>query len=382
MDLKEYRKNVQLELKADSIRKNFLEEKRDIENTKRGYVEELEDKYKPLIAAQKDINKKQNMIMRAVVKQIMDNNQQAIRPLVEEPAAEGLLVEGPLVEEPDEEEPLVEEPDEEEPLVEEPDGKLFYAHDINDGINPATIKTLGFSSMEKIMKMSPEEIEVVVGDVGDYKKTRGVAVRVAEKNHGKEAADVLRAESKMVSVYRDKLNARKRELEKNKTGKGIKKYKQTPHHAYKIQNNKYGQLMIDTDKLFNNMKLEAYKRGSLVYEQMVDRSLIDLITKRFNPKTKYSALAKQVFHDLNILSEIPKHIPSRKYKIGKGITYYHGPDKLVDRLTVLTGVRAAGNYNIEMRNEIVEILDELLKTGEIDKETYNDYSNKYYLNPT
>ena len=57
MDLKEYRKNVQLELKADSIRKNFLEEKRDIENTKRGYVEELEDKYKPLINAQKSINK-------------------------------------------------------------------------------------------------------------------------------------------------------------------------------------------------------------------------------------------------------------------------------------------------------------------------------------
>ena len=362
MDLKEYHKNVQLELKADSIRKNFLEEKRDIENTKRGYVEELEDKYKPLIDAQKGINKNQNMIMRAVVKQIMDNNQQAIRPLVE-----GQLVEEPAAEEPDEE---------------EPDRKLLYTYDINEGINPDVIETLGFSPMEEIMKMSPEEIEVVVNDVGDYKKTRGTAVKAAEKNHGKEAADAIREESKMVSVYRDKLNARKRELERNKTGKGIKKYKQTPRHAYKIQNNKYGQLMIDTDKLFNNMKLEAYKGGSLVYEQMVDRSLIDLITKRFNPKTKYSKLAKQVFHDLNILSEIPKHMPSRKYKIGKGITYYHGPDKLVDRLTVLTGVRAAGNYNIEMRNEIVEILDELLKTGEIDKETYNDYSNKYYLNPT
>ena len=370
MDLKEYHKNVQLELKADSIRKNFLEEKRDIENTKRGYVEDLEDKYKPLIDAQKGINKNQNMIMGALVKQIMDNNQQAIGPLVEEPAAEG-----PLVEEPDE------EPAAEGPLVEEPDGKLFYAYDINEGINPAVIKTLGFSPMEEIMKMSPEEIEAVVDKVGAYKKTRGAAVRVAEKNHGKEAGDAIRADSNMVSVYRDKLNARKRELRKNKTGKGIKKYKQTPRHAYKIQNNKYGQLMIDTDKLFNNMKLEAYKGGSLVYEQMVDRSLIDLITKRFNPKTKYSKLAKQVFNDLNILSEIPKHMPSRKYKIGKGITYYHGPDKLVDRLTVLTGVRAAGNYNIEMRNEIVEILDELLKTGEIDKETYNDYSNKYYLNP-
>ena len=207
MDLKEYHKNVQLELKADSIRKNFLEEKRDIENTKRGYVEELEDKYKPLIDAQKGINKNQNMIMRAVVKQIMDNNQQAIRPLVEEPAAEG-----PLVEEPDDE-PAAEGPLLlEDPYEEELDGKLLYTYDINEGINPTTIKTLGFPPMEEIMKMSPEEIEAVVGAVGAYKKTRGVAVIAAEKNHGKEAADALRAESNMVSVYRDKLNVRKRGL--------------------------------------------------------------------------------------------------------------------------------------------------------------------------
>ena len=56
MDLQEYNKIFQLELKADAIRKSFLEEKRDIENTKRGYVEQLEDQYKPLIEAQKGIN--------------------------------------------------------------------------------------------------------------------------------------------------------------------------------------------------------------------------------------------------------------------------------------------------------------------------------------
>ena len=95
-------------------------------------------------------------------------------------------------------------------------------------------------------------------------------------------------------MYRDKLINRQKELERNKSslfsdvpvdgawgnkdeavtkpkkkGKGIKKYKQAPRHAYKIQNNKYGQIMVDTNKLFNNMKLEAYKGGSLVYEQMV-----------------------------------------------------------------------------------------------------------------
>ena len=79
MDLKEYHKNVQLELKADNIHKNFLEEKKDIVNAKRGYIEELEDKYKPIIDAQKDLNKNQNITIEALVKQIM-NNQQTIKP--------------------------------------------------------------------------------------------------------------------------------------------------------------------------------------------------------------------------------------------------------------------------------------------------------------
>ena len=74
MDLQEYNTNFQLELKADTIRKSFLEEKRDIENTKRGYVEQLEDQYKPLIDAQKGVSVKQNMIMSALVKQIIDSN--------------------------------------------------------------------------------------------------------------------------------------------------------------------------------------------------------------------------------------------------------------------------------------------------------------------
>ena len=249
-------------------------------------------------------------------------------------------------------------------------------------IDSAVIKKLNLPAIEKIIKGTPEEITEALKKVDDYKHNRGVKIISEGHIKGEEAKNLMSKENRIVTAYRENLIEQLKLLERAKTGSGLKqKYKQTPHHAYKIKNDKYGQLMIDTDKLFNNMKLEAYKGGNLVYDQMVDRSLIDLITKRFNPKTKYSKLTKQVFHDLNILSEIPKHRSSRKYKIGKGVTYYNGPDKLVDRLTVLTGVRAAGNYNIEMRNEIVEILDELLKTGEIDKETYNDYSTKYYLNP-
>jgi len=34
----------------------------------------------------------------------------------------------------------------------------------------------------------------------------------------------------------------------------------------------------------NDIKLNAYRGGSLVYQADADKSLIDLLTKRFNPK--------------------------------------------------------------------------------------------------
>lgn len=55
------------------------------------------------------------------------------------------------------------------------------------------------------------------------------------------------------------------------------------------------------------MVVEAHKNGKKIYENYADKSLIDLITKRFNPKKKYSTKAIQIFDDLNMLSGIPKH---------------------------------------------------------------------------
>ena len=149
--------------------KSFLEEKRDIENTKRDYVEQLEDQYKPLIEAQKGINIKQNMIMSALVKQIMDNNQQAIGPAVEEPIIE---------------EPIAEEPDEEETDEEEPDGKKLFTYDINEGIDPAVIEKIGYPPLEEIIKKNLEEIITVLDKVAEYRAHIGSKVSREQRiNH-------------------------------------------------------------------------------------------------------------------------------------------------------------------------------------------------------
>ena len=51
-----------------------------------------------------------------------------------------------------------------------------------------------------------------------------------------------------------------------------------------------------------------------VYEKQVDFDTLDLLTKRFNSKKKYSPLLNMVFDDLNRISDIPIHRTSNKYK--------------------------------------------------------------------
>ena len=45
----------------------------------------------------------------------------------------------------------------------------------------------------------------------------------------------------------------------------------------------------------NEIKLNAYRGGKLIYKAKGDKSLIELPTKRFNPKTKYCMNAVKIF---------------------------------------------------------------------------------------
>ena len=65
--------------------------------------------------------------------------------------------------------------------------------------------------------------------------------------------------------------------------------------------------MINMPKLMNEMVLEARKGGQIVYEDKADSSLINLLTKWFNPKRAYSSKAKQIFANLNLLANMPHH---------------------------------------------------------------------------
>ena len=166
-----------------------------------------------------------------------------------------------------------------------------------------------------------------------------------------------------------------------KKGEGVRNYKQPKRNAYKIDNNNtYGVLMIDVDKLMNEMIVNAYRNGKLIYSANGDKSLINLLTKRHNPKTKYTKYAIKILNDLNLLANIPKHKSSGKSKmIGSSVMYYNDPSKLAERIKILTASIIAGNKSKFIKHDLSQINDELLRIGAIDKNIHEQLYRKYVI---
>ena len=163
-------------------------------------------------------------------------------------------------------------------------------------------------------------------------------------------------------------------LSQYKKGSGVRKYKQPKRNAFKIQDKSYGNLSVDVPKLMNEMKLDVRRGGKIIYQANADKSLVDLLTKRFNPKKSYSMNAVKIFNDLNLLANLPKHKSSGKSKlVGSGVVFYNNPKELAKRMKVLVGSMAAGNNSPVLRNDLSMINNEFLKIGEIDKKMHKKF---------
>ena len=160
-------------------------------------------------------------------------------------------------------------------------------------------------------------------------------------------------------------------------GSGI--YTQKKRNAYKIdQNGQYGGLIIDLPKLYGHLKVIAHKNGQKVYEKQADFDTLDLLTKRFNGKKKYSDLSKIIFDELNQISGIPIHQTSSKFKkMGQGVIYYNNPNDLLDRMELLGGSILAGNDGV--KKEFTQIAHTLNKIGVINNNQLNDLIKEYII---
>ena len=143
---------------------------------------------------------------------------------------------------------------------------------------------------------------------------------------------------------------------------GARKYKQPKRNAYKISDSAYGNLSVDVPRLINEMKLNVFRGGKIIYQADADKSLVDLLTKRFNPRRSYSLNAVKIFNDLNLLANLPRHPSSGKSKLlGSGVVYYNDPNELAERMKILLGSMAAGNNSPVIKNDLAMINDEFLK---------------------
>ena len=167
-----------------------------------------------------------------------------------------------------------------------------------------------------------KQITQLLKEIGREKGGLSKGPKAKEKNA--EKIEQLTNDLKTIQKYRNRISVIPEGLKT--VGSGVK-YKQPKRNAYKIQDGGYGGLVIDVPKLFNEMKLNVFRGGKLLYQSDADRSLINLLTKRYNPKTKYSMNAVRIFNDLNTLANMPKHRSSGKSRmVGSSVTYYNNPN--------------------------------------------------------
>jgi len=217
-----------------------------------------------------------------------------------------------------------------------------------------------------------ENIHDTISEVNGFLKELGSTKGSLSKPKSKkeENADKIDMIDKEIDLLR-RYKARIKIIpEGRKTvGEGIRNYKQPNRNAYKIDSkNSYGGLMIDVDKLLNEklieMLIHAYRDGQKMYDAVADKSLINLLTKRYNLKTKYTQNAMKIFNDFNMLSNMPQHKSSGKSKmIRSSIMDYSDPHQLADRMKIAVGSIIAENNSKVVKNDLSVVNDETLKIG-------------------
>ena len=261
-----------------------------------------------------------------------------------------------------------------------PDEKVLMAN-IDKKFNEEEmdiIKKYNLEAPLELLKLNVGELEKYAQKVKDQSKKIGWEIGYKKRTNELDLVPGLEKEKKTIKAYgetvRDVTNFQAY-YSTPKKGKGLK---QPKRNAYKIQDGQYGGLAIDLPRLFNEMKLTVFRGGKLLYSADADKSLVNLITKRFNPKTKYSINAVRIFNDLNTLANMPQHRSSGKTRmVGSSVTYYNDPNQLADRLKILIGGIVAGNTSPLILNDLSQINDELLRIGAIDQLMHVKFFKKY-----
>ena len=383
MDLEKIKRFANSEFEGWKIAKAVTEVKNEIKNAEQGRDIAMSDVFKtlrePLIEQQKKTDAKQD----AVIEQLRENQLAltgGFKDLVES-NRDVLTLQQEL--------PQIATPLEEERGVTQ--ASVENRFDKNDKIilknfglpKPSELMGMADGNLEAIKQASLAHAKEVSKKISGKKRhitsLEKKAVTVSQKD--RDDLESFTREKKSLSTYAntvdDVLNLRKYYV-KPKQGSGIRKYKQPKRNAYKISDSAYGNLSVDVPRLMNEMKLNVFRGGKLIYHADADKSLVDLLTKRFNPRRSYSLNAVKIFNDLNLLANLPRHPSSGKSKLlGSGVVYYNDPNELAERMKILVGAIAAGNNSPVIKNDLAMINDEFLKIGAIGQTIHEKFYKKY-----
>ena len=372
MDLEKIKRFANSEFEGWKIAKAVTEVKNEIKDAEQGRDVVMSDVFKtlrePLIEQQKKTDAKQDAVIDQLrqnqlaltggFKDLLESNRDVLTLQQELPF--------PGVEAPPKEKPLIVEPNN---LFEKDELKFIEDAGL---IEPNDLLKLDQAKLNFLEKNVRAKRNAISDEIGAFKRKKDPKQSDYTKNESNEKVQKIlnRYLKTIANVSNVSLYVKK--------GSGIRKYKQPKRNAYKISGSAYGNLSVDVPKLKNEMKLNVFRGGKLIYHADADKSLVDLLTKRFNPRRSYSLNAVKIFNDLNLLANLPKHPSSGKSKLlGSGVVYYNDPNELAERMKILVGSMAAGNNSPVIKNDLTMINDEFLRIGAIDQTTHEKFYKKY-----
>ena len=373
MDLQRLKQLSEAKIKAGTITKQVRDTLKEYKHDKQDLQQGLSETFKPIIKAQEEtkqtIDEKQDKLIEQ-----LEKNQKALTSGLEDIAM--------LTYQPETQSPEAKLPIGYKPLMMSPDveSNLDAGFDIDEIQKLMQYDLAPPSSVLQASMQGDIDIKDYDANIGKMLKKLGIKKGPLSKGQGKtknkDKIDKIDEDIKLLQKYRGRIKIIPEGMKTIKKGSG---YTQPKRNAYKISSSgKYGGLMIDIPKLMGQLRLVATKDKRKVMDKKVDFDTIDLLTKRFNSKKKYSDIAKMVFVELNQLSEIPIHKSSKKFKkLGSGVVYFNDANDLIDRMELLGGSILAGNNGV--KEEFSQIAHKLNQLGLINNKQLIDLLQQYII---